>query len=433
MCDTIIYDLSDKSCNINDLWENIFKNIEKKEKLFEYKNIIGKRIETNNDIYYVLNYDKRIITNDSFNTLGLFRSVVIRDKEIVSFSPPRSMNYYDFLKSNKELNENIIVEEFIEGTMINLFFDKKINNGNGDWQIATKSSVGGYYSSPSSNNDENNMTFRQMFVDAMNAVNIEFDMFDKNYVYSFVLRHPKNKIVSMVTNPLIILTSIFKIDNTNYTINSISLHSFGSNDDKMKPFIDNIIVPKRNRNIKTYEEVKEKYSSMNTDYNIMGVIIKNKITGERTKIRNPNYENVKNIKGNSPKLQYKYLSLRKIGKVKEYLRYFSEDRSRFSSFRDYLHQYTNALYNNYVNCYIKKVKNINNYPSNFKNHMINLHDYYLNHLMPVKKYISYKSVVSYVNNLHPSQQMFVLNYNIRKKNTEENKYYKIKEILEKKI
>ena len=64
--------------------------------------------------------------------------------------------------------------------------------------------------------------------------------------------------------------------------------------------------------------------------------------------------------------------------------------------------------------------------------MNNLHDYYLNHLMPIGKYISYKIVVSYVNNLHPSQQMFVLNYNLRKKNIEENNYNKTKEILEKK-
>ena len=64
--------------------------------------------------------------------------------------------------------------------------------------------------------------------------------------------------------------------------------------------------------------------------------------------------------------------------------------------------------------------------------MSKLHDYYISDLMPIGKYISYKIVVSYVNKLHPSQQMFVLNYNLRKKNIEENNYNKTKEILEKK-
>ena len=64
---------------------------------------------------------------------------------------------------------------------------------------------------------------------------------------------------------------------------------------------------------KTYSELIDKYASMNTDYNTLGLVLINKVTGERAKIRNPVYEQVRQLRGNQPKLQFQYLSLRKEG------------------------------------------------------------------------------------------------------------------------
>ena len=60
---------------------------------------------------------------------------------------------------------------------------------------------------------------------------------------------------------------------------------------------------------------------MNTSYHIQGVVIKTD-DGARYKFRNPNYEHVRHLRGNQPKLQYQYLVLRQSGKVKEYLQYY---------------------------------------------------------------------------------------------------------------
>ena len=46
--------------------------------------------------------------------------------------------------------------------------------------------------------------------------------------------------------------------------------------------------------------------------------------------------------------------------------------------------------------------------------MYNLHQYYLNELREKHEYVSKAVVVKFVNELHPSQQMFLLNYNMRK-------------------
>ena len=68
----------------------------------------------------------------------------------------------------------------------------------------------------------------------------------------------------------------------------------------------------------------------------------------------PSYEEVKQMRSNIPKLQYLYLVLRQSGGVKKYLEYFREHANEFKTYRDQLHKFTQTLYLNYVDCFIKK-------------------------------------------------------------------------------
>ena len=58
------------------------------------------------------------------------------NNNILSFSPEKSRSNSYFLSFVKKAN--VFAEEFVEGTMINLFYDKEISK----WEIATKTSVG---------------------------------------------------------------------------------------------------------------------------------------------------------------------------------------------------------------------------------------------------------------------------------------------------
>jgi hypothetical protein len=147
----------------------------------------------------------------------------------------------------------------------------------------------------------------------------------------------------------------------------------------------------------------------------MGIIIKNKITGERTKIRNPIYEEVKHLRGNQPKLQYQYLCLRHSGKIPDFLKYYPEKKQEMSCYRDQVHMFTNALHNNYVSCYVRKEKPLNEFPAQYKTHMFKIHELFLNELRPNKLYVSNTVVMNYVNKLHPSLLMYCLNHNMRKR------------------
>ena len=352
----------------------------------------------NNKTYQIIRYDKNFLANDRYDTVGLFRSVIIRDGNIISFSPPKAMEQERFIQTY--LPEECIAQEYVEGTMINLFYDKE----NSEWEIATRSSIGGkmtFYTNGKVNNTD---TFRYMFLEACNHVNIDFDSLSKHYIYSFVLQHPNNRIVTPFSEMKIYLVACYQIQGL--MIKSMNI-------EEMKElFRDTNISYPKNYSFSTFHEIKDIYASANTDYKEVGVMIYHK-SGVRTKFRNPNYEMVRQLRGNQPKKQYRYLVLRQQGKVGEYLKYYKEDSKEFLNYRNQIHIFTKQLHENYFNCYIKKTKKLKDFPFQYRSHMFTIHQDYLTNLRPKRKHISKDYVINYINTLHPSKLMFSLNYNLR--------------------
>jgi hypothetical protein len=381
--------IKDKNGNEKDDYEKILNTLKLYIKTWNYKN--------NN--YKIIKYDKEYLSNDLIKSSGLFRSVIINsNNEIVVFSPPKSLNDVEFQKMYQP--SECISEEFIEGTMINMFYS------NNEWEIATKSSVGGktYYFQ-----QDEKLTFRHMFLDACNKMNFDFDTcLNKDYCYSFVLQHPKNRIVSPIDKPCIYLIKVYKINGYKIIEQDRNEHY------NLYLLESNLLMPNRDK-FNSYKELKERYASMNTPYEIVGIMIYSE-NGDRTKFRNPNYEDIKKLRGNQPKLQYQYLSLRQSGEMSQFIKYFPEYKSKFYEFRNHLHRFTTTLYKNYVNCYINKEKPLLEFNYEYRNCMYSLHQLYLNDLKPNSKHIDFKYVVDYVNKMHPSQLMFLLNYNYRKNN-----------------
>ena len=83
-------------------------------------------------------------------------------------------------------------------------------------------------------------------------------------------------------------------------------------------------------------------------------------------------------------MQFHYYYLRQNNLVKDFLTYYPEYKDEFRLLRNNLHKFTDQLYQNYINCYIKKQKKVKDYPYNFKIHMFNLHKIYIEELMQQK-------------------------------------------------
>jgi len=394
-------------------WISYFMN--QLEESNKNEKIIKNTVYTENSHYTILRYNKTILNYDLADTYGLVRSIIFdRNNKMVSFAPPKSMPTEFFIQKYPDISQHFIqVEEFIEGTMVNVFWDETIGLS-GEWEIATRNSVGANTSFyQKSNSSQNNKTFREMFLEAMNQCKVTFDHLTKDYVYSFVLQHPENRIVVPFQNPNLYLVAIYHCHITMVLPLDVNYLSQNS---RLK---DTLIQYPKQYQEKSYAELIRKYASMNTPYDIMGVVIHNYITGERSKIRNPVYEQVRQLKGNHAKLQYQYLSLRHQGKMSEYLRFYPEHKKEFSMFRDDVHLFTKTLYENYIHCFVCKnstERKIENYPRQYQNHMMVLHQQYLNELRENKLKINYPYVINYVNEMHPSKLMFSMNYHLRKRN-----------------
>tara|TARA_B000000475_G_scaffold271426_1_gene269233 strand:- start:1537 stop:2775 length:1239 start_codon:yes stop_codon:yes gene_type:complete len=352
------------------------------------------------DHLFILKYVKNKLTTENMDSLGLFRSIIVDEEgNILSFAPPKSINFDIFSQTNEY--DKCYIQHFPEGTMINVFFDKQTD----DWEISTRSSIG----AKCNFNMDSNFTYRYMFLDAMNHTGLEFHHLDKTACYSFVLQHPKNRIVVPITQPGIILTNKYKIEN-NLIYNNNNITSTHFTTLSMHSITDESFFPKSfNYTGNSWKDMIDHFFSSNLPYQLQGIVLYNN-KGQRTKIRNKNYEEVKHLRGNSPKLQYQYYNLRQQDAVRNFLKYYPEHKQEFSDFRRDLHKYTAQLYQNYINCFIKKQKSLKEFPYQFKTHMFKLQELYINELKLDGKFVNKKVVIDYINTLPPPRLMHSINY-----------------------
>jgi len=353
--------------------------------------------------YRVIKYDKQMLHPELIGTYGLCRSIVVDgNNKVVSFAPPKSIPYEVF--SNMYVNNYsspLIAQEFVEGTMINVFWD----NTRELWEITTRSTIG---ASSSFYKPSKNKTFRDMFHEAVAKNNMDISLLDRNMCYSFVLQHPDNRIVVPFKTAQLYLAAVYSIDNTfeNVRIKTHDIYEVH----KCDAFSMTTVKVPRKYEWAAYSELIGQFGSLNTPFRQLGVVIYNVETGERTKIRNPVYERVRHLRGNQPKIQYHYLCLRKEGKVGEFLKYYPENNAIFLGFRDQVHGFTNTLFRNYISCYIKKERPLIEFSPQFRTHMFNLHQIYITQLKENKQFITNLIVINYVNGVHPTLLMHSLNY-----------------------
>jgi hypothetical protein len=406
------------------------------QKILNNLKLTIKNWKTDTGMYSIIKYDKRGmgVTYEDYKTIGMLRSVVVdEDGKIVCYSPPKSLYVTEELEKHFDAN-NIMsglseantnewyAEEFVEGTMINLFYSRAV--GGEGWEIATKNTIGGkaLFYSPKNPKDEVEIresdTFRNMFFDTCAKIGFDYENLPRDVVYSFVLQHPKNRIVLPITTPSIYLIAVYRITQDNDKLEIIQ----HSRDGFLKNIIncDNIKTPKTlSLNEQgasaeyTFKNFKKEYASMNSAYNMMGVVFYNMVTGERMKLRNPMYEMVKNIRGNEQKLQLQYLTLRHGGRVADYLKSFPEYKNDFSYYRSQVHSFTRNLHQNYMDCFVFKKKPFAEYPAQYKKHMFVLNKKYIEELRENKNSVTFNYVVEFVNRLDPGSLLFSLNYVVK--------------------
>jgi hypothetical protein len=187
---------------------------------------------SNNAAYSIVRYDKNLLAADLVPTYGLCRSVIVNsNNEVVGFSPPKSIKSEDFIQKYSSDSKDVVAEEFVEGTMINVFWDSSLGL-NGSWEISTRNTVG---ATSTFYKGANSKTFRQMFLEAAAECSLEIAKLDTKYCYSFVLQHPENRIVVPFKKPQLYLIGMYYITNDN----DVCTVHVGSRDGLMKGYFMN--------------------------------------------------------------------------------------------------------------------------------------------------------------------------------------------------
>ena len=331
--------------------------------------------------YKVIRYKKDKLLGLGLG-LGLYRSVIMSpDGRLVCFSPPKS---YDINDMNENDN-NITAEEWVEGTMINAFYD----DINSEWLFATKSMILCKYDTS---------TFYEMLLDVLCDIGLDCNNLKKDYCYSFVMQHPKN----IISIPTIVNKSLWLI----------SAYAIENNKDKCKAVVrecdrdEECIYLLHHCQPHTYREdtmnnIIKTYASKESAFNVCGVMFRNEM-GKRWKMRSPVYEELRHV-GGALRMLYVYIHLKKRRALNEYKDY--KTQVLFARFQADIDNYIKRLHENYSECYIKKKKSVKEYEYMYRNDMMLLHDVYKTNFIYitrefVKSFVDKKSVLQLVKTIH---------------------------------
>tara|TARA_B100001093_G_C26856409_1_gene1027639 strand:+ start:135 stop:1193 length:1059 start_codon:yes stop_codon:yes gene_type:complete len=290
---------------------------------------------------------------------------IIKNK-VVCLPPVKGIEY-DFSEPIDFNNSEI--QSLIDGTMINLFFMKN------EWIISTRSEIGGY------NKWKNKKSFRQMFDECST---IDYSVLNKDYSYSFVMKHIENRNISPITKNELYLVEIYS-----YGFDSIR-RLF------VQEYPEDILKIENNS--------PDILKNMKNDYTNKGYTIK--IGNKRYTIISPEFKNVKSLKINKNNDLLNYIELRQNGNLKKYLKYFPEHCSLFHKYREKIHKLSNNLYSEYKNAFIFKKSEKKNIPYYLKPLLYDIHNLYKKNKTP----ITWLDIKNYIHTLPSKKLTFALNY-----------------------
>ena len=413
-------------------------------------------------VFYTLKYDRAKLTGEQYSTVGKLRSVVFdRDGNICCVAPPKMLalsNEMNTLEVNS-VGSILSAEEMVEGIMVNLFWKGgSSSTGTGKWYIATKSCVGevsfdhilqaeaesqvaataasgGADGTPSDETvREEPREFQKLGVqeilrrricEVLSLLPGGLTTVPTQYCYSLVIQHPKNQIVNHITVPKLYLVAVYELS---YVDNSVGVSAVRINRDIFSQNFGGSVTHMPSTLTCVSDEIDTEaatataavsftphtvsdyckmYGSIDTrSVSLPGVVFVDTDTGFCYKKRNPKYESVKKRKGMEQKLAAQYLQLRKDRAIDEYLKYHPQHSRAFQQLRERFHEYTQNLYDAYIEHYVKKnAKPLKEYDRELKIHMYKLHyDVYLAKMKEAGVFVTKHTVIDYVNQLAPAQQ-----------------------------
>lgn len=266
------------------------------------------------DNLYLLHYTKKSNKKDPFIQRCYGLILEKNTNQVVCYG----LNYIKEYPDTYEYKD-FKVEELVDGTVVKLYYyDEK-------WVTATNKCIDANESRWIST-----YSFHQLFEEASEGV-LDYKLLDQKKCYTFVLVHPNNRNIVPYEKKEI------------YHISTRNLETLEELNDDIK-----VQKPK----IVEFKDMKEINKDLDkSSYKTGGyIILDNQM--RRTKILNPEYLNVKKLKGNTPNIYYRIMILYLYDKRDEFLKYFPEYEQNFIDIHNAIYQECKNLQNKYINRYV---------------------------------------------------------------------------------
>lgn len=323
-----------------------------------------------------------------------YRSVITSAAtgRVVCVAAPESYSLSEFCETTPEWTDNLFVTETYEGTMMNLFWNPEIE----EWEVATRSGVGGnywYQRYPFASAKVRQLTFREMFIEGIQGIpfpanydiptlnefieslvtivdNARVRVFEKEFIYSFVMQHPQNHFVfNNIFTPRVILTAIFTSEFDENTKQSFVREYYVN--ESGHPGINTIrrikrlgkqsgstvdILENASRTWFHSRGSKTMYRDKTTELGSMGYMIHDVSTNIRFSLENPTYLAVRELRGNNPNMKYQYYTMRQDhAQLHSFLTYFPQYGKLFREYEAEIAQFCSHVYQAYVHHFIMGV------------------------------------------------------------------------------
>lgn len=317
-----------------------------------------------------------------------FRSVVwdTLENRPVSVTPFKSEDGESLPET--ESTAGFAVERFVDGVMIGAFFDRYADH----WRIHTRSSLDAntrYYSQ--------DKTFRQMFFQA--APPDTWLYLNKELSYTWMLQHPENRIVVPVSRPTVtLIQAVLVQSDCAVTINSnVPTHL------------------KVQAEFSTWTDVRARLSDWNTQFKhgAQGLVVKELATGKRWKVRTAEYNRVRQLRGNTARRDYLWLTMWRAGNLRDYLALFPEERGPSNNLIERFKRVTSDVFHFYTDVFKARTLQKTAIPPKYRPFVYGLHSLFMETLKPAGKTVVWKTAQDYMNGRDVAQMLFVLNWDVR--------------------
>lgn len=316
-----------------------------------------------------------------------FRSVVwnLRTHRPVCVAPVRGRKFSDLV--DNPASGPWIVEDFVDGIMINMFWD------GGRWRLATRTRIdagGKFYGTRS---------FADLFWSTLHSMRLEPDDFSKRVSHSFVLQHPDERVV---VAPAYGIPKLFLVEMT-------QILEDGAIDTKP---IDHDTIPQKIRSLmlephtlKTLEEIKDRVAAWGRRYGHQwqGLVIK--ADGKRWKIRSDQYEEARRLRGNQPNRTYLWLERWAGRQFDQYVRLYPEEKITAEAVIERFKTCTQELHDLYQKVYRLRELPLGKAPQKYRKLLWDVH--------AAGKGAYFRDLREFMNGQDTARKVWLVNYELR--------------------